>query len=360
MQQVGKADDRVERRAQLVAHVGEELALQPVGLLHPPVVLLELLALAAQLLGAELLLLAQRLEPATLRDVVDDRDEQLGGIELGDHELDREQRAVRAQRLARAGVAAGGLAQRVAIELGDQRRDRAADLGGPAEQALGTGVPRRDLGRAGHHHHRVAAHALDQQAEPLLRGEQGLVATRQLGGALADPEVELVVGLAQRRLGPPDRLRGGLGARALGPAIAAERGDHRAEQQEHHEPPALLRVLEREDPARLDQEVVRGQAAGVDHEQRRPQPGEPRHEHRGDQHRAVGQRGAEPRICVPAGEQRDHDREHRPRVARPPAGISTSRARRRHAHASSILCIPPRSVPRLARRVRASRACGLP
>ena len=33
--QLGEADDRVERRAQLVRHVGEELALEPVGLLHP-------------------------------------------------------------------------------------------------------------------------------------------------------------------------------------------------------------------------------------------------------------------------------------------------------------------------------------
>ena len=41
-----EADDRVERRAQLVRHVGEELALEAVRLLHPPVLLGQLLGLA--------------------------------------------------------------------------------------------------------------------------------------------------------------------------------------------------------------------------------------------------------------------------------------------------------------------------
>ena len=46
---LGEADDGVERRAQLVGHVGEELALEAVGLLHAAVLLLQLLVLAAQL-----------------------------------------------------------------------------------------------------------------------------------------------------------------------------------------------------------------------------------------------------------------------------------------------------------------------
>ena len=34
---LGKADDAVERRAQLVRHIGEKLALQPVGFLDAAV-----------------------------------------------------------------------------------------------------------------------------------------------------------------------------------------------------------------------------------------------------------------------------------------------------------------------------------
>ena len=42
-------DDGVEGSAQLMGHVREELALQPVGLLHPQVLLLELLVLLEEL-----------------------------------------------------------------------------------------------------------------------------------------------------------------------------------------------------------------------------------------------------------------------------------------------------------------------
>ena len=41
--QLGEADDRVERRAQLVRHVGEELALQPAGLLDLAVLFFQFL-----------------------------------------------------------------------------------------------------------------------------------------------------------------------------------------------------------------------------------------------------------------------------------------------------------------------------
>ncbi len=51
-QQVGEADDRVHRRTQLVRHVGEELALEPVRFLDLAVVALEALRAQAGVLGA--------------------------------------------------------------------------------------------------------------------------------------------------------------------------------------------------------------------------------------------------------------------------------------------------------------------
>ena len=50
---LGETDDRVERRAQLVAHVGEELALHAVGPLQLGVLALDVFAAAAQLLGEQ-------------------------------------------------------------------------------------------------------------------------------------------------------------------------------------------------------------------------------------------------------------------------------------------------------------------
>ena len=47
--ELGEADDAVQRRAELVRHVRQELALEPVGLLQPLVLLLQLLVLALQL-----------------------------------------------------------------------------------------------------------------------------------------------------------------------------------------------------------------------------------------------------------------------------------------------------------------------
>ncbi|MDP3153452.1 MAG: hypothetical protein Q8N23_12310 [Archangium sp.] len=55
--QLGEADDRVERRAQLVRHVGEELALEPAGFVNAPVLHLEPQAARAEPL--ELLLLGE-------------------------------------------------------------------------------------------------------------------------------------------------------------------------------------------------------------------------------------------------------------------------------------------------------------
>src|ERR671919_1057562 len=46
--ELSKADDAVERGAQLVGHVGEKLALQPVGLLNTPVLALQLLIFCPQ------------------------------------------------------------------------------------------------------------------------------------------------------------------------------------------------------------------------------------------------------------------------------------------------------------------------
>ena len=50
-QDLGEADDRVHRRAQLVAHVRQELALQPVGLLDAAAGVLQLVAAPLQLFG---------------------------------------------------------------------------------------------------------------------------------------------------------------------------------------------------------------------------------------------------------------------------------------------------------------------
>ena len=50
MHQLGKADDAVERGAQLVGHVGKKLALQPVGFLDAAVLLFQLFAPSADLL----------------------------------------------------------------------------------------------------------------------------------------------------------------------------------------------------------------------------------------------------------------------------------------------------------------------
>ena len=52
VQQLGEADDRVERRAQLVRHVREELALEPVRFLDAAVLQLELDRAPANLLDA--------------------------------------------------------------------------------------------------------------------------------------------------------------------------------------------------------------------------------------------------------------------------------------------------------------------
>ena len=52
VQQLGEADDRVERRAQLVRHVREELALEPVRFLDAAVLQLELDRAPADLLDA--------------------------------------------------------------------------------------------------------------------------------------------------------------------------------------------------------------------------------------------------------------------------------------------------------------------
>ena len=51
---LGEADDRVERRAQLVAHVGQELALGAIGLEDADVRLGELAAAAVELAGQPL------------------------------------------------------------------------------------------------------------------------------------------------------------------------------------------------------------------------------------------------------------------------------------------------------------------
>src|SRR5205823_14271081 len=50
MHQLGKADDAVERGAQLVGHVSKKLALQPVGFLDAAVLLFQLFAPSADLL----------------------------------------------------------------------------------------------------------------------------------------------------------------------------------------------------------------------------------------------------------------------------------------------------------------------
>jgi hypothetical protein len=55
-EQLREADDGVERRAQLVAHGGQELALQPVGVHRLLAVQLEVLVLDLAEVGAPLLL----------------------------------------------------------------------------------------------------------------------------------------------------------------------------------------------------------------------------------------------------------------------------------------------------------------
>src|SRR6202008_5116110 len=78
-QRAGEADDRVERRAQLVAHGGEEAILRQVGALE-----------------LEVLLLQRALEALALADVADRaRDERaLLGLERAQADLDRELVAV--------------------------------------------------------------------------------------------------------------------------------------------------------------------------------------------------------------------------------------------------------------------------
>ena len=145
MHQLGEADDRVERRAQLVRHVGEELALQPVGLEDAAVLLLDRLVLQARRLG-----------PLAFGDVAGDGDPgaRPGRRHDADGELDLHLGAVGAQRRhldapadQRAATAGGVAREPVAVRLAKGRRHQeigqlaAEDVRFPkAEGLLGRGI----------------------------------------------------------------------------------------------------------------------------------------------------------------------------------------------------------------------------
>ena len=125
------ADDRVERRTQLVAHVGEERALGAVGAL-------------GRLLGAAQLLLGA----LALGDVPGDADEQAVAVvaHLADAEVERKARAVGAAAGQLTPVAGTERGRSLGGDFGDDHRDRLTDDHGGrvAEDPLGRRVERSD------------------------------------------------------------------------------------------------------------------------------------------------------------------------------------------------------------------------
>ena len=142
-QRAGESDDRVEWRAQFVAHAGEEVVLGPAGLL-------ELDVLLAQLL----------LDALAVGDVADGGgdDDALSAVDRRQRDLGRELGAVAAtsgelhpsthRARARVGdVPVTALGVQAADGLGDEQLDGLADqlVAGVAEQPLGLGVDEHDL-----------------------------------------------------------------------------------------------------------------------------------------------------------------------------------------------------------------------
>ena len=210
--QLGEADDAVQGRAQLMRHVGEELALEAVGLLHAPVLLLQLFVLAAKLLA----------QAALVGDVADRSAHQdaLAGLERAETDLDGKFTAVLAPaieiearahrthaRLVEEGVALGGVAG--AKTVGDEHLHLVAQKFLPrvAEELFRLRVDQDDLAVVVDDHHRVGRR-LEQAAKFFL----GAAAVGDVAHRGADEHALLG---SQRAEADLDRELGAVPAQAL-------------------------------------------------------------------------------------------------------------------------------------------------
>ncbi len=167
-QDLGEADDRVERRAQLVAHVGQEAALEPVGLADAHVglgqgagALVEVVGQGGQLLELEALLGAQQLDLAALVPQHHDaaHEEEGRGVQEQHLQAGPPRRRPVAEDLAR-----GEERAQVGQQAGQGRTQRGP---GPAHEGRGRdgrGVPQEPgaLGAAGQQHAPGHAHHVER------------------------------------------------------------------------------------------------------------------------------------------------------------------------------------------------------